>query len=605
MPLAHGGVALYNHPMPPSILPLSPAVLDWDERGNPVSATHGDVYFSREGGLAETRHVFLDGNGLPERWLGRDVFTIGETGFGTGLNFLSVWKLFLETAPAQARLNFLSVEKHPLALPDMQRAHGLFPELALYAKALQASLPPLIPGYHRRHFAGGRIQLTLMQGDALEMFRDQDAVVDAWFLDGFAPRLNPELWQAELTHELHRLSAPDATFATFSTATMTMEALGSAGFTLEKRSGFGKKKYMLAGRLDGAARVHSPIREATIIGAGLAGAATAHALALRGVRVTVQDAAKKPASGASHNPSAILFPRFAVGYPAQAQFYAHGYAHSRALLDTCGDAVARSACGMLLFAKPHEAPERLRRLAETTPLPPDWLRWVDKDEATRIAGIPCHSDALWFPHSGWANLEDVSTHLLAHPAITLKLGDTLESVREVDMPTILCTSVGLGALLPELVPVLTIIRGQISCIPPQPALHGLNTILSSNTYITPPIDGLYHIGATFDRGRQDVTVDPASHAENIAKASVALAIPIPPDAACDGWAALRSTSRDRLPLSGNWPSNGLVWLNAAHGSRGLVSAPIAAELLASQLCGDPLPLPRSVATLLRPSRFIG
>lgn len=223
--------------------PLRPAELQWEAADQPTSHEYGDVYFSREDGLAETGHVFLEGNRLEKRLAAAEGFVIGETGFGTGLNFLAAKALFERVAPPQATLHFLSVEKHPLRREDMQRALAAFPELAKHVEKLLEILPEATPGFHRRQM--GRVALTLLYGDVMEVLPQLEAKVDAWFLDGFAPAKNPDLWQVDIYSEVARLSAEGATAATFTVAGAVQRGLKEVGFSVSKMRGFGRKREML------------------------------------------------------------------------------------------------------------------------------------------------------------------------------------------------------------------------------------------------------------------------------------------------------------------------------------------------------------------------
>ncbi|MBL8541652.1 MAG: tRNA (5-methylaminomethyl-2-thiouridine)(34)-methyltransferase MnmD, partial [Betaproteobacteria bacterium] len=176
---------------PPAV---EPASLRLREDGVPYSERFQDVYFSAAGGLAETRHTFLLGNGLPERWTRAERFTIIECGFGTGLNFLATWQAWRSSAPAAARLHYVAVEKHPLSRADLERAAASWSELAVLSRALREVYPPAVPGFHRLHFDRDRVALTLLFGDAATMLAQLDARADAFFLDGFAPSKNPEMW---------------------------------------------------------------------------------------------------------------------------------------------------------------------------------------------------------------------------------------------------------------------------------------------------------------------------------------------------------------------------------------------------------------------------
>jgi tRNA 5-methylaminomethyl-2-thiouridine biosynthesis bifunctional protein len=222
--------------------------LDWQD-GQPFCALFGDVYFSRDSGLEETRHVFLGGNRLAERFAALPAgqsFTIGETGFGTGLNFLCAWKLFEQHAPAGADLNFVSVEKFPLTSEELRAALALWPELHGYADALWAQWQEMTPGWNRWSFAGGRVRLALACCDVLQAL-PEFPVADAWFLDGFSPARNPEMWAQPVLDGIAHVSRPCATLATYTCAGWVRRGLQQAGFRVEKAAGFGRKREMLHG----------------------------------------------------------------------------------------------------------------------------------------------------------------------------------------------------------------------------------------------------------------------------------------------------------------------------------------------------------------------
>jgi len=232
-----------NNFLPPSL----PAQLDWRD-GQPYSRLFGDIYFSRDSGLEETRHVFLRHNRLQERWqaLGdAAMFTVAETGFGTGLNFLCAWQLWREVAAPNARLHFVSTEKHPLTQEELAQTLALWPELAELAGHLLAQYRAPGPML----FNDGQVALTLLLGDARETLAQLPGKVDAWFLDGFAPAKNPELWQPDLFQTMAGLSAPGATFATYTCAGAVKRGLAAVGFQVEKVPGFGSKREMLRGAL--------------------------------------------------------------------------------------------------------------------------------------------------------------------------------------------------------------------------------------------------------------------------------------------------------------------------------------------------------------------
>lgn len=242
------------------------AIMAKGEAGPPLpppplkSARYDDIYFSAQGGLAEKDYIFVGGNGLPGRWEGRQAFTICETGFGTGLSFLAAWRSFSRTALAGQRLDYIGIEKDPLAASEILSVlRGWREEIGggIFDRFLE-NYPLRTPGYHRILFPEGEdgrggacATLTLIFADVNEALPDLDVPggVDAWFLDGFTPAKNPEMWGPVLFSEMARLSAPGARCATFTVAGVVRRGLESAGFRLEKRPGFGRKNEMLAGVL--------------------------------------------------------------------------------------------------------------------------------------------------------------------------------------------------------------------------------------------------------------------------------------------------------------------------------------------------------------------
>ena len=279
--------------------PLCPARLAFAADGTPFSQEYGDIYHGAEGGLAQARHVFLQGNGLPQRWRGRRAFTIVETGFGFGLSFLAAWRAWREDPARCGRLHFVSVEKHPFTASDLASIWEKYPDLRKESQELLARWPILVPGMHRIEFDGGNVVLTLFFGDVAEGLPQLSLSADAIFLDGFAPAKNPEMWASPLLRHLGRLAAPDATLATWSVAAPVRAALEAAGFSLEKRAGFGSKREMLIGNLvrrssRKSCGTSAGTRTAVVIGAGIAGAAVCERLAARGWGLTLLERQSAP-----------------------------------------------------------------------------------------------------------------------------------------------------------------------------------------------------------------------------------------------------------------------------------------------------------------------
>lgn len=311
---------------------IAHARLDWNE-GAPRSAAFGDIYFSGDG-AAETAHVFLDGNGLPARFAQSARFAIGEFGFGSGLNFLMAWDLWRRTPkPEGARLHFFSIEAFPLHQEDMARAHAAWPRLADLSARLRALLPPTVAGTHVLPVAPD-VTLILAYGDANLAVARAEGGVDAWFFDGFSPARNPEMWGEVLFAEAARLSNPGATFATFTVAGGVRRAIAAAGFAVEKRPGYGRKKEMLAGRIETPRKASprapwftnadpqrlAPGARVAIIGGGIAGASLAYAARRAGLDPVIIEA-DAPAAGASGNPAGLIMPRLDLGDTPASRFF--------------------------------------------------------------------------------------------------------------------------------------------------------------------------------------------------------------------------------------------------------------------------------------------
>lgn len=639
------------------------AQLDWDEHGQPLSRSYGDVYFSRANGLEETRHVFLAHNRIIERCQALPAggrLIIGETGFGTGLNFLCAWQAFAEHAPQDARLHFVSVEKFPLTQADLQRALALWPELAPYAAQLLAQYRAIHPGFQRLLLDGGRVVLTLMVGDVLECLPQLDARVDAWFLDGFAPSKNPEMWTDALFTELARLSAPGATLATFTSAGFVRRGLIAAGFAVVRVKGFGHKREMLAGPFQAQqmqravpwfARPALPTgeRQAVVIGAGLAGCATAASLAARGWRVALLERHDDVAREASGNPQGVLYLKLSAHGTALSRLIVAGFGHTRRLLERLQRGIDWDACGVLQLAFDAKEAERQSKLAAA--FPSDLLHALSQEEAEQLAGIGLPAGGLFYPDAGWVHPPVLCRQLVQHPLIELRPYQEALSLSRQDgrwrvagenatlaeAPVlVLACAAEISRLLAAANLPLKRIRGQISRLPASAASSALRTVVCAEGYVAPPRAGEHTLGASFDFHSADLTPSVAEHVGNLEllrEISLDLAERLDAQtldpATLQGRAAFRCTSPDYLPLVGplaeqqafneayavlardarQIPETPCPWLpglyiNSGHGSRGLITAPLSGELIAAWLENEPLPVPRDVADASHPNRFM-
>ncbi|MFM5746204.1 bifunctional tRNA (5-methylaminomethyl-2-thiouridine)(34)-methyltransferase MnmD/FAD-dependent 5-carboxymethylaminomethyl-2-thiouridine(34) oxidoreductase MnmC [Aeromonas caviae] len=646
---------------------LHHARLDWNEAGTPVSSEFGDVYFSNDNGLSETRYVFLQQNRLPERFSHHDSdsFVIGETGFGTGLNFLATMAAFLEQAPLSgngSRLHFISVEKYPLTQADLRKALAAWPELAPLSQPLIDQWPLPVSGCHRLLFADGRIRLDLWFGDIKEMLpqvpHPATGLVDAWYLDGFSPAKNPEMWTQDLFDDLARLARPDATLSTFTCAGFVRRGLIAASFAMKKVKGHGSKREMLAGVREGKvpqqsiapwyARPAGREGEVLIIGGGIASAMTALSLVERGRHVTLLCEDGEPASGASGNRQGALYPLLNGEHDALSRFYslAFGFARNRLLALAKHHPVAFSLCGVTQLGYDDKSAAKLAKMSQG-PFPPELMHPLSAAEVEQVVGLPCDADGVSYPLGGWLCPADLTRAAIREAQASGRLEVVFNAAvtriaEEVDgwrvesqdgrawqAPNLV---VAAGHKLPALLPFAELplypVRGQVSHVPTTARLSQLRTVLCYDGYLTPAHNGAHCIGASYGRNQTDLAYRADEQEQN--RARLQACVPHqrwPAEVDVSGAQArvgVRCASRDHLPVAGpvvrlaalvdhdvNAPADqqsalplhaGLYVLGAL-GSRGLCSAPLCGELVASEICGDPLPLAADLLEALHPARY--
>ena len=606
--------------------------LSW-QNGLPFSSRFDDVYFSAESGLEEARHVFLKGNRLDQRFAtlsNKQGFTIGETGFGTGLNFLCAWQLFEQVAPEGASLDFFSTEKFPLDVDELRAALAIWPDLKPFYDELIQHWWRWVPGWNRWNFADGRVRLTLAIGDVDETLPQlPSGSVDAWFLDGFSPSKNPEMWADSVLMQLARTSNTAATMATYTSAGWVRRGLQSAGFSVEKVPGYGRKREMVCGQLfrpshplEAQRRLTRP-QSAIVIGGGIAGCAAAYALAKRGVGVTLLERSTHLASAASGNSRGILHARFGASDNLLHRFVLASYGHALTLLDEVlpVDGDLRSECGLLqLNFSPNES-KRITQLAKG-----DWpehlFRVIDDTEASDLTGIKMESGGLWFPSGGWVVPPALCARLVDDPLIESRLGHQVEMLTQFDDEWLAegCNGEGEGwEIKADLVVVccahsalaldrfsqfpLTAVRGQVSLIPETQSSRSLRSVVCGDGYCAPALQGLHIIGASHSFNDESLDVRPCDHADNLAR--MAAHSPALREALgeididhLEGRASVRCSAPGAMPLVGEVQPG--LYCSLAHGTRGLITAGLAGETIAAMACGHLSPLPESILSALAP-----
>ena len=648
---------------------IQPANLEFNAEGTPVSRDFDDVYFSNDNGLEETRYVFLEGNHLGTRFPEhpRRLFVVAESGFGTGLNFLTLWQAFDQYRAAYPeatlqRLHFISFEKFPLTAHDLRLAHQRWPELAHWAEQLQTQWPPAIGGCHRLYLDDGRVTLDLWLGDINDLTDKLDdsmnQKVDAWFLDGFAPAKNPDMWSPHLFSAMARLARPGATLATFTSAGFVRRGLQEAGFTMRKTKGFGRKRDMLVGVMEQDlaipaqapwfARRASTSREVAIVGGGIAGALLSLALLHRGWQVTLYCADEAPATGASGNRQGALYPLLSAHDPALFQFFPAAFTFARRLYDSLPVAFDHDWCGVTQLGWDEKSQQKITQMLSLG-LPEDIAHAVTAQQVAETAGVDTGCGGIQYPLGGWlcpAELTSAAIALGQSRGLTVHYAHKVQSLsrtahwelRFADGKEAPHASVVLanGHHISQFAQTASLpvypVGGQVSHIPTAPELSKLRQVLCYDGYLTPqnPSNGHHCIGASYHRGETDMQYREADQQQNRQRlvdcfpdASWAKEVDVSEGQARCG---VRCATRDHLPMAGNVPDYDAtlevyqdladsketavsapvhpeLFMLGGLGSRGLCSAPLLAEVLAAQMSDEPVPLDRVTLAGLNPNRL--
>lgn len=582
--------------------------LTWTEEGEPRSGRFGDVYFSRDDGLAESRAVFLQGGGLPQAWAGRRTFTVAELGFGTGLNIAALLDLWRQTRPQGGRVHIFSVEGYPLTPEEAGRALSNWPEIGEAADALIQGWPAPTPGFHRIDLPEHHAVLDLAIGDAAWALEAWSGQADAWFLDGFSPALNPGMWSPQVMDLIRARSAPGARVATFTVAGAVRRGLSERGFVVEKRPGHGRKRERLEARLPGEGTSPRERPRVAIVGAGIAAAAIARALAAAGVQPLVIEG-ERPGAGGSGFPAGLVTPRLDAGDAGLAALYAQALERAGRLYGDVEDAVI--ARGVLQTPQAPRDVARFEKIAAQPIWPDGAMQVVGPQQASDWLGEPAGEAGLLMAHALVVRPLKVLDAWLAGAGRRAGQVERLErnedawrlvakggdAIAEADI-VILAGGWGTASLLdrsrhPELTPV----RGQADWV------EGPTTgAVAWGGYAAPTGQGVL-FGATHDRGRTDLAVSPEDSVRNrntLRTRAPALADRVEAASYAQARVAIRATTADRLPIAG-WLDDGLLMLGGL-GSRGLCLAPLLGEHLAALALGRPSPLPRTLAGRVAPDR---
>ncbi|MCE0494542.1 bifunctional tRNA (5-methylaminomethyl-2-thiouridine)(34)-methyltransferase MnmD/FAD-dependent 5-carboxymethylaminomethyl-2-thiouridine(34) oxidoreductase MnmC [Vibrio salinus] len=653
---------------------ITNANIDWNASGTPVSDQFDDVYFSNVNGLAETQYVFLHQNHLPERWneFSSKRFVIGETGFGTGLNFLAAWQLFddfrLQNPESVIKeLHFISFEKFPIQLPDLIRAHDAWPQLKKYASELQKYYPIAVPGCHRVVLAGGLITLDLWFGDIKDCMPQipvsKNGIIDAWFLDGFAPSKNPEMWNQNLFNNMANLSKNNATCATFTAAGFVRRGLIEAGYDMKKVKGFGTKREMIAGTLSHKARQTnvlpwyrsyptSELKDVAIIGGGIASACLAKSLVQRGIHVTLYCKDSKVAQGASGNRQGAIYPLLTKNNDEISRIFSSAFLFARQSVRQAATTLDfdHDWCGVTQIMWDDKSTKKLNNIVDGD-YHPELITKLDKRQTESVFGLNTDTESLSYPLGGWLCPAQFTGQMLkaleSTGNLTIRYQHEVTDVTRRDnqwylhvneqsfrhQSVVFANGNEFNKLSQAKKLPLAQVKGQVSHIPTTPVLSKIRTVLCYDGYMTPcnPENQHHCIGASYDKHHLDTVFDPAAQQENKQKLVHCLPaqqwtqeVNVEGNQSRQG---IRCVSRDHLPFVGNLSAPEIIKEQYADlvnqtpenakdiscypdlyaflglGSRGLCSAPLLAEYLASLMADDPLPFAVDLTEKLHPSRM--
>ncbi|WP_117234508.1 bifunctional tRNA (5-methylaminomethyl-2-thiouridine)(34)-methyltransferase MnmD/FAD-dependent 5-carboxymethylaminomethyl-2-thiouridine(34) oxidoreductase MnmC [Vibrio maerlii] len=656
---------------------ISNAELEWNEAGTPVSDQFDDVYFSNVNGLEETRYVFIEQNHLNSRWQTYEQrrFVIAETGFGTGLNFLAAWQHFNEFRQQNPNaelkeLHFVSFEKFPLNKDDLIKAHQAWPELADLATKLQEHYPIALPECQRIVLDDGAVTLDLWFGDIKDCMplvpTNGEGIVDAWFLDGFAPSKNPEMWNQNLFNGMAKLARQDCTCATFTAAGFVRRGLIEAGFEMKKVKGFGTKREMIAGRYNAPEQINTDntkpwyqlsnskhAKDIAIIGGGVASAALATTLLRRGKKVTIYCKDEKGALGASGNRQGAVYPLLNHSRDGVTRVFTPAFLFAKQFVNQAAQQFSfdHDWCGVTMLKWDEKTAAKLDKVLAAD-YHPELIHALDAQQTNDLLGLDTNLASAHLPLGGWLSPAQLTQGLLIqldeHPNGKVLYNQNIKQLNHSESGWNL-TSEGNQTYLHEVAVVanghlfgqfeqtasipLSQVKGQVSHIPTTESLSKLKSVICYDGYMTPVNPNNHHhcIGASYDRANIDQEFDPMAQQQNGRR--IRECIPDqqwPHDVDTSGNLSrqgVRCVSRDHLPFVGsigdfeaiktqyqnlnkqdessaqpiaNYPDlYGFIGL----GSRGLSSAPLLAEVLASQICHDPIPLPVDVLESLHPSRM--
>ena len=570
-----------------------------------------DLYSSKQGALQECEYVFLKGNNLEERF--RELkyinFHIGEIGFGIGLNFLSICKAWLEKTQNNQILEFTSFDKYLFKLKDFKKQIQLMPELMNYGLEFEKFYPHNILGTQRISLFEGRVLLNLVIGDiaVTKEYLSSLKQVDAWFLDGFSPAKNPDLWTRDLFDAISETCTSDSTFATYTSSGSVKKNLIDSGFAVEKVKGFSNKRHMLRGK-SRSKKIYIPSNEkkVAIIGAGITGCTLAYVLSKRGMKVDLFEKSESICTGASSHNLLVTYPRLSAHDTPFGRFSIQSYLYAINFYENL-KTKAWKKTGVLMLSHDEASKKREESLLKKRS-DGKIYQYVSAKKASEISGISMRYDGLYFKDAGYILPRDMCEFLVDVPNVDISVSSVVENISKENgkfnltindntfeySDVCLCT----GSETNKLINLegFNIKRGQVTHIKSENSISNVKVPICAKGYISPEINGIHVVGSSYSN-LIHTEIEDVEHASNLENLKIIYDEDVFVDS---GKVGIRAVSKDHVPIVGKYND---LYINTCHGSKASVTSPISAEIIASTIVNGSLPLDKRELDSLSPERF--